>query len=158
MSHSDSLLPLLVAQFELKGHPRRTEHWRLVALASPSTIHIFEVRGNTDSYTYVPEFNFQTPLYKISSYRGGCHIGNLPEGSLEAVKEKLTEVPIVKYDSSWDCQVWVMEAIKLLKEDGYIFPHVTEGNVRLELAEDMNLWQEAEDTVDERLLADARVQ
>lgn len=151
---SSEQLPLIVAQYELHGHPTRTEHWNLVLLASRTSVHIFEVRGNTDSYTYVPDFNAPLTLNNVTNFRGGCHVGDISIESLEVLKERLREIPIVRLDPAWDCQVWVMEGIKLLKEDGLVFSKVNEAYVRGELGLDMERWQQADDTVDERLLAD----
>ncbi|KAF8804354.1 hypothetical protein BYT27DRAFT_7194505 [Phlegmacium glaucopus] len=145
-------IPLIVAQYELKGHPTRTEHWNLVALTSSSHINTFEVRGNTDSFTYVTE-STTVPLNKIPTFRGGCHIGDIPIGSISEITERLEEIPIIRHDLSWDCQVWVIQATKLLKSVGLVFGHVDERYIRERLLEDMAMWEEAEKTVDERLLA-----
>ena len=145
-------IPLIVAQYELKGHPTRTEHWNLVAIISSSQTYTFEVRGNTDSFTYVAEPT-PVPLNKILMYRGGCQVGGIPTHSLPQIAEMLGEIPIVKHDLSWDCQTWVILAIKLLKSAGFVFAQVDEPYVRERLLEDMNRWEEADLTVDERLLA-----
>ena len=144
-------IPLIVAQYELKGHPTRTEHWNLVAIISSSQTYTFEIRGNTDSFTYVAE---PTPasLNKILTYRGGCHVGDIPSDSLSQIAEILGEIPIVKHDLSWDCQIWVIQATRLLKSAGFVFAQVDEPYVRERLLEDMARWEEAENTVDERLL------
>lgn len=145
-------IPLIVAQYELKGHPTRTEHWNLAAILTSTQMYIFEVRGNTDSFTYVAAPT-AVPLNRIMTYRGGCHIGDLPTDSLSQITEILREIPVIRHDPSWDCQVWVIQATKLLKSAGFVFPHVDERHIREELHEDMAMWEEAENTVDERLLS-----
>lgn len=144
-------IPLIVAQYELKGHPTRTEHWNLVAIISSSQSYTFEIRGNTDSFTYVAEPT-PLPLNKILTYRGGCQVGDIPTDSLSQIAEILGEIPIVKHDVSWDCQTWVILATKLLKNTGFVFAQVDERYVRERLLEDMARWEEAENTVDERFL------
>ena len=152
----DPTIPLIVAQYELKGHPTRSEHWNLVAIISSSQSHTFEIRGNTDSFTFVAEPT-PVPLNKILTYRGGCQVGDIPTDSLSQIAEILGEIPIVKHDVSWDCQTWVILATKLLKSAGFVFPQVDEPYVRERLLEDMARWEEAENTVDERLLASGAV-
>jgi hypothetical protein len=93
------------------------------------------------------------PLNKILAYRGGCHVGDIPMDSLSQLPEMLREIPIVRQDLSWDCQTWVILATKLLKSAGFVFAQVDEPYVREQLLEDMARWEEAENTVDERLLA-----
>ena len=114
-------IPLIVAQYELKGHPTRTEHWNLVAIISSSQIYTFEVRGkNTDSLEPTPVL-----LNKILTYRGGCQVGDIPTtNSVSQIAEMLGEIPIVKHDLSWDCQTWVILATKLLKSAGFVFAQV----------------------------------
>ncbi|KAF9011811.1 hypothetical protein BDQ17DRAFT_1233188 [Cyathus striatus] len=148
----DTEIPLIIAQYEMKGHPRRTEHWNLIALASPSRVHVFELRGNVNTYFYTAEFNVRANLSSVPTYRGGCHVGQIPVHALQSIKILLAQIQIVKFEPSWDCQVWVMEGVKLLKEHGFVFPQVIESYVRRELAEDMERWNLVEDTVDERLL------
>jgi len=147
--------PLIIAQYELKGHPTRSESWNLVLLVSHTQAYTFELRGNTDSFTYVSQ-RCSTPLHRVIAYRGGCHVGNVAHGSIEELSERLREVPIVKHDISWDSQVWVLEAIKHIKSEGFAFSHLKEVPIREELAKDMARWEDAEDTVDERLLNGAQ--
>jgi hypothetical protein len=97
------------------------------------------------------------PLNKILTYRGGCQVGDIPTDSLSHIAEILEEIPIVKHDLSWDCQTWVILATKLLKSAGFVFAQVDEPYVRERLLEDMARWEEAENTVDERLLASGTV-
>ena len=145
-------IPLIVAQYELKGHPTRTEHWNLIAIISSSHTYTFEIRGNIDSFTYVAE-STSVPLNKILTYRGGCQVGDIPMDSLSQIAEILGEIPIVKHDLSWDCQTWVILATKLLRSAGFVFAQVDEPYIREQLLEDRARWEEAENTVDERLLA-----
>jgi hypothetical protein len=49
--------------------------------------------------------NRHQPRYINSDLRGGCHVGDIPSDSLSQIAEKLGEIPIVKHNSSWDCQI-----------------------------------------------------
>jgi len=46
---------LIVAQFSIKGHPRRTEHWSIVVLFNQNDGYVFELVGNYDTFTYEPK-------------------------------------------------------------------------------------------------------
>jgi hypothetical protein len=92
--------------------------------------------GNTDSFTYVPELT-ALPLNKLLTYRGGCHVGDLPTDSLSQITEILQEIPIIRHDLLWDCQIWVIQATKLLKSAGFVFAHVDERYIRDQLLKDM---------------------
>jgi len=55
--------PLIVAQYAIEGHIRRTEHWGLVVLESSNVGHVFELVGNTDTFAYQTKLSprFQSP-------------------------------------------------------------------------------------------------
>jgi len=153
--------PLLVVQWKIVGHPRRTEHWCLVALTSKTSAYLYQLAGNYDTFTY--DFAFVEPFLvsRDDSVRGGCQVGEVPlsgPGSAEWLGEKLKEVRVVRHDPGFDCQNWIMEAIWFLKESeegpAIIYPGVSERKIREELTEEMERWEVAEDTLLERLAYD----
>lgn len=91
-------------------------------------------------------------LDRVESYRGGCHVGNVPKDNVTEMRLKLKEVIINKHEPRWNPQVWVLDAIKLLKDEGWAFTGLTEVFTRRELQKDMLRWDMVEDTVYERVL------
>jgi len=91
-------------------------------------------------------------LDRVESYRGGCHVGNLPVDKVEAMRLKLKEVIINKQEPRWNPQVWGLDAIKALKDEGWAFAGLNEVFIRRELQKDWLRWELVEDTVYERLL------
>lgn len=143
--------PLIVAQYSILGHPRRTEHWNLVALKSRREGRIFELVGNYDTFAYVPRDTHS--FNKVIDYCGGCHVGWIdatPE-RLMWLEEKLKEVLVIRHDPSFDSQTWVVDVLRLLRGEGVVFPSANEEAVRDELAKDVLLWDLGEETVEERL-------
>ncbi|KAF8657843.1 hypothetical protein AX16_002159 [Volvariella volvacea WC 439] len=148
---SSSTYPLIVAQFAIAGHPRRTEHWNIIALKNRKQGRVFELVGNYDTFTYLPR-NVES-FSKALEYRGGVHVGDI-EATAEAVtslEEKLREIPVVRHDPNHDSQTWVVEALRQLRSDGIVFTSMNEEAVRAELAKDMERWDGGDDTVEERL-------
>ena len=47
-----STYPLVVAQYRIEGHPRRTEHWSLIAIMSKGNARVYEIIGSYDSFAY----------------------------------------------------------------------------------------------------------
>ncbi|GLB44142.1 hypothetical protein LshimejAT787_1600720 [Lyophyllum shimeji] len=143
-------VPLIVMQYELRGHPRRSEHWALVAPLSRDDAYVFQLEGTYDTFRYSPgEIH---DLATAESMRGGVQVGVIPYNALAWLEEKLREVRIIRHTPDFDCQNWIMEAIQLLKDIGsIIYPGVTERWLRDELRHDMERWQVAEDTLVERL-------
>ena len=108
-----SFHPLIVAQYDLQGHHRRTEHWSLVVMFNLNDAHVFEIIGNTDTYEYVPR-----PIARFSSsnkLRGGCQIGMIRRDLIGWLEVRLRQVQIIRNNPQWDCQDWVMEAIRWMK-------------------------------------------
>lgn len=150
--------PIIVAQFDLPGHPRRTEHWNLMVLISATHYHTYELRGNMDTFTYIHDEELRLPPVRANAaYRGGCHIGDIPATPehLQWLDTRLSKQCVVKWDAEWDGQDWVIEAMRMLKDEGLVFPNVSARSVRKDLEEDMERWNEGDDTADERLFSAA---
>lgn len=147
-------VPIIVAQYALRIHPRRTEHWSLAILYSLNEVEIHEVQGMLDTFHY-ETFRKSTSFLRSITLCGGCHVGNIPWDLLDAVRKALKDVPVVRHDESWDCQTWVVHALRSLRDFGIIFAHVNEARIRQELAEDRERWENGEDAVYERLYVEA---
>ncbi|KAI0056469.1 hypothetical protein BV25DRAFT_1577251 [Artomyces pyxidatus] len=148
-------LPLLVAQYAITGHFRRTEHWSLIVPKSRAEATLFELHGQMDAFVYKTE-----PLTAFSSapdLRGGVQVGWVPRARLEdgSVSELLARGRIVRNDRDFDCQLWIMEALESLRKEGWLFETVNEDWVREELKLDYTRWEKGEDTVDKRLFPEA---
>lgn len=142
--------PLVLLQYNIEGHPRRTEHWSLVVPLSRSSAHIFQLEGNYDTFRY--EYSYVDKFSESSSMRGGVRIGEIRSDAVLWLKEKLRDVRVVRHDPEFDCQNWVLEAIQLLKDvGGIIYSGITERGVRHELYEEKERWEVADDTIIERL-------
>jgi len=146
-----STFPLVVAQYRIEGHPRRTEHWSLIAVMSKGNARAYELAGNYDTFLYSPcEVN---GFGRSQSLRGGCKVGEIQTNSLDWLATELELVEVVRNNPDFDCQTWVMNAIWLLKETatGIIDSHVSERFIREELKMENERWEVADDTLFERM-------
>jgi hypothetical protein len=141
--------PLVVIQYPIFGHLKRTEHWSIVAMKSRQEAYVFEVVGNYDTYTYVPRFD--SALGYSQETRGGCQVGAIAVEKLDWLKTRLRDIRVVRHDTEFDCQTWVMDAVRMLKHDGVGITNVSERSIRAELAREVERWEVAEDTIEERL-------
>ncbi|KAJ7271105.1 hypothetical protein C8J57DRAFT_1065622 [Mycena rebaudengoi] len=141
--------PIIVARHKIENHATRTEHWNLVVLKSMNHAFVFEVVGNSDTFTYVPTeiHNFA----RLLNFRGGCRVGEIAEDRLDWLKERLRQIPVLRYEPSFDCQTWVFDALRLLKDDGVVTEDTSERLIRAELKLEEERWEESEDTIEERL-------
>ncbi|KAF9450815.1 hypothetical protein P691DRAFT_757873 [Macrolepiota fuliginosa MF-IS2] len=146
---SSGTYPIIIAQYH-QEHTCHSDHWGVCVIESSYCIHTFDIRGNKDSYTYA--YGCIQNLGRADIYRGGCHVGNIPRDKVEEMKLKLGEVHISKQEPRWNPQVWVMDAIKVLKEEEWAFNGLNEAFTRGELQKDLLRWEEGEDSVYERLI------
>ena len=63
----------------------------------------------------------------------------------------MQEILIIRNNPEWDCQTWVMEALRWMKYNGLITADIGERRIRTELAADKERWEVADDTVEVRL-------
>jgi hypothetical protein len=113
--------------------------------------HVFEIIGNTNTYEYVPR-----PVARFSSsnkLRGGCQIGVIRRDLIGWLEDRLQQVQIIRNNPQWDCQDWVMEAIRWMKWNGVIAADIDtrESRIRAELVGEKERWEVADDTVEYRL-------
>ncbi|KAI0364576.1 hypothetical protein BV20DRAFT_834173 [Pilatotrama ljubarskyi] len=150
---------LVVAQQDLQGHHRRTEHWALAVLAPPShAADILQLAGNMDTFHFE---SFHVPdILKITELCGGCPVGDIAaEGGVKRLRELLKGQRVVHQDRMWDCQDWVLEAIRALKEQSAdwiaIDSGFTERGLRAKLRDEKEIWERADNHYFERLLAES---
>ncbi|KAJ6451472.1 hypothetical protein C8R47DRAFT_1170048 [Mycena vitilis] len=151
---SDSY-PLIIAQYNLVGHARRTEHWSLAALVDKRQAFVMQVIGNSDSFSYQPKL--AKSFAASRSLRGGFLVGRIPADKADDLQNMLREVPVIRYDKRWDCQTWVMDALRYLKDSSraewieWAMTGIDETSIREELARERARWEDSDDTLEERL-------
>lgn len=146
--------PLVVAQYELKGHPRRTEHWALAALHSAMDANIYQIEGGITNYSYQPSMH--NTFQRSQKLRGGCLVGSVLSTKLDRLQALLQNVPVIRNDERWDCQVWIIEALRYLKsarEPGITVVESSESAIREELKQEQARWADGEDMLEDRLFA-----
>ncbi|KAH9897644.1 hypothetical protein C8Q73DRAFT_787901 [Cubamyces lactineus] len=139
-------LLLAIAQYDRRGFPQGYEHWSLVAaVPTKEEAYIFDVVGNTDTFTY--QTKAKVRLLRSSSLCGGYVVGEVDETYVDWLKDHLATIPVVRNDPTWNCQVWVISAIRELQQcpdKVTIRPDFSANNARQELARQRALWEEAE--------------
>ncbi|KIY63983.1 hypothetical protein CYLTODRAFT_425627 [Cylindrobasidium torrendii FP15055 ss-10] len=152
MTQSDVpiMLPLIVAQYQAVHHPREKQHWVIAALESRMHAHVFELTGGPASYAYAT--HVEERFGKAPHLRGGYQLGFINPRQLAWLKGRLEEVPIMRDDvERFNSQVWVISALQMLKEEGVITGDIGYRHVREELELEMQRWEVADDTLEERL-------
>jgi hypothetical protein len=118
---------------------------------NPSVADVFEIVGNTDTFEYAPKR--VTSFSRSNNLRGGCYIGDINGDIVPWLENRLREIPIIRYNPEWDCQTWIMEALRMMKYDGLITGDIGERRIRMELALERERWEVADDTLEARLFS-----
>ncbi|KAJ6451477.1 hypothetical protein C8R47DRAFT_301360 [Mycena vitilis] len=147
--------PLIIAQYDLVGHSTRTEHWSLAALVDKRQAYIMQIIGNSDTFLYQPKMvkSFATSR----SLRGGFLVGRIPADKVDDLQNILRQVTVTRYDQNFDCQTWVIDAVRYLRDSGqahwieWTKTGIAEVAIREELAREMVRWEGSDDTLEERL-------
>ncbi|KAI8974759.1 hypothetical protein BD414DRAFT_392001, partial [Trametes punicea] len=107
---------LAIAQYKRDGFPHGAEHWSLVAAAPGNElVDIFEIVGNTDTYTFSAKRNVR--ISRSRTLRGGCKVGEIDTANIGWLEDHLaTSITIIHNDPNWHCQTWVIEAIRELQQ------------------------------------------
>ncbi|KAI8980686.1 hypothetical protein BD414DRAFT_492953 [Trametes punicea] len=147
---------LVVAQQDLQGHHRRTEHWALVVVSPTSrAVDVLQLAGNMDTFHF--ESLHVPDVLKIANLCGGCRIGEVATDSIGKLQDMLGAQRIVLHDRMWDCQDWLLEAVRTLKEEKSGWVEIddwfTERDLRARLREEKELWEQADDHYFERIFA-----
>ncbi|KAF9034487.1 hypothetical protein BDZ89DRAFT_1012028 [Hymenopellis radicata] len=147
-----SKLPVIISQYELLAHPRRTEHWALAVITDIvlGSARVFQLIGGMDS------FCFESADFTIDAdnkYCGGVQVGEVAASDIPNLEKWLRAVPIHRHRTDWDCQDWVIDAVRALSMDnrGIVFANTTERSIRAELEEEKERWQTGQDLLHERL-------
>ncbi|KAG6840142.1 hypothetical protein C0991_008579 [Blastosporella zonata] len=144
--------PLIIAQFNLQGHPGPSEHWSLVAMADKNNAFVFEISGNSSNFKFNPH---HLPHFgRNQSLRGGCQVGTVQAESMEWMEDRLSELAIVYNDPNFDCQTWVLIAINTLRQadtTGVAITLTDEAKIREEMELEKQRWDDGDDTVEDRL-------
>lgn len=113
---------LSVAQY---GHPllKGAKHWSFLLHKSGGYAIAYQVTGSTDTYTYKdPE---EVQIKKSQTYMGRVDVGNVETTGIGRVEEVFKNVPITRGDLQWNCQNWVIQALKALRDDGFAVDALT---------------------------------
>jgi len=149
-----SKLPLLVVQYEITGHRRRTEHWDLAAIRGDQfNARIFQLKGNTDTFSF-DAHEIDGIHHNRATYLGGVLVGYIHENQLSLLETWLERVPIWRNRTNWDCQDWVVDVLKELwmNHPGIVLPGCSsERFIRQELELEKERDQLGHDLIHERL-------
>ncbi|KAI0940905.1 hypothetical protein AcV7_003153 [Taiwanofungus camphoratus] len=113
---------LSVAHF---GHPllKGAKHWSLLLLNSDGCAVAYQVTGSTDTYEFKEPEDIE--YKKDQTYMGKVDVGHVDMMKQAEMLEVLRKVRITRGDLNWNCQNWVVAALKELSEGGFAVDTLT---------------------------------
>ncbi|PIL32512.1 hypothetical protein GSI_05215 [Ganoderma sinense ZZ0214-1] len=111
-------LTLAVAQYQIEGYNWPKVHVALVAFVpNHPQAHIFQLWGNTDTFAF--RYSETDHFLKSSKIQGGVKIGEVAREAVRSgwLKQVLSERVVVRRrDPSYNCQVWLLDAVRELQQ------------------------------------------
>ena len=121
------LFPIWVVQYYRGELPW---HWAIVLGYSYderlgcTTGLAYHAIGNTDTFRYNGGLE-PIELERSADYRGYVQIGTLHENDMDRFNKLMEMVPVHRNQEGWNCQNWVMSAIRKLQNEGWVEEDVT---------------------------------
>jgi len=114
-------LSVVVAQY---GHVRLpgAKHWAIVVITDSSKLKgvAFQITGSTNTYEVKqPE---EVKLLHSNTYMGSVRVGTVHKDyafGAEGLATIVQHTPVVRGNLNWNCQNWVVAALKHLKDAQY---------------------------------------
>ncbi|KAL0958198.1 hypothetical protein HGRIS_000361 [Hohenbuehelia grisea] len=98
---------------QLKG----AKHWSFLLMKTDSKAIAYQVSGSTNTYAYKePE---DTTPEESNAFMGMVTVGSIDTRDEERFVTVLQNVPITRGDREWNCQNWIVEALRALKDNGF---------------------------------------
>ncbi|KAH7920469.1 hypothetical protein BV22DRAFT_1021157 [Leucogyrophana mollusca] len=119
--------PFYEVAIALLEQPPLSSKWAIVVAFTPSSENciLYEISGFSENYTLEAPQSV-TLTRGENGYWGKVLVGRVDHDRLHHFSATIASVPIVRGDSSWSCQNWVMDSLAALQADGhYIVNHAT---------------------------------
>ncbi|KAI0369115.1 hypothetical protein BV20DRAFT_968288 [Pilatotrama ljubarskyi] len=99
----------------------------------------YTVAGNTDTYCY--EVVKDVPL-RDETWRGSLSVGRIPAEAIPRFERLLAQIPVTRYDPSWNSQNWVWASLRELRNAGFsIEPILSWSRLRSDMYDLLEAWE-----------------
>lgn len=135
--------PIEVVQFwrgeYRRGHPLPL-HWSIFVRTSATRGNCHEIVG--DMETFATQDRFDIPFLNTDDWRGSHVVGYVAPGRLDDLLNHIALVPVVRHRWGWNCQNWVYEVLKGLKNPGlYTDEKLTFGKLQTHMLCLLEAWE-----------------
>lgn len=111
-------MPIVTLSVGHYGYPfLQQTHWSFLLSHPKGGATAYQVGGTPQNY------EFRKPAVveprKASTFMGKVDVGTIELSSQTRLEEVLREIPVVQGNENWNCQTWVVEGLKALREKGF---------------------------------------
>ncbi|CAG8973028.1 hypothetical protein HYALB_00007256 [Hymenoscyphus albidus] len=118
------------------SNDKKPYHWSFfLALNNDKVGRVCQLRGMPGGFYYDGEEN--EDLKESAGIKEILEVGAVPAGKIDRFKELLNSVRIEKNESTkWNCQSWCLEALELLRLEGFFSEDYPNNVIQYWLRED----------------------
>jgi hypothetical protein len=101
------------------GHPllKGAKHWSFLLHQSDRHAIMYQITGSTNTYEFKePE---QVDILDEQSYMGRVTVGSVDTAKQQCFDKVLRNIPVTRGNLQWNCQNWIVEALKALQDSGF---------------------------------------
>ncbi|KAI0824262.1 hypothetical protein BC628DRAFT_1411178 [Trametes gibbosa] len=99
----------------------------------------YNAAGNIDTYCYEAEREI---TLRNDNWRGSLPVGRIPAESLAKFEHILSQIPITRHDTAWNCQNWVWASLRELRHAGFsIEPILSWQRLRGDMFDLLEAWE-----------------
>ncbi|KAK7695066.1 hypothetical protein QCA50_002256 [Cerrena zonata] len=101
------------------GYPflQQNTHWSFLLAHPKGGAIAYQVGGSPQSY------EFRQPAVveprKAATFMGKVDVGTIELSNQTKLEDVLRQIPVVRGSEKWNCQTWVVEGLKALREKGF---------------------------------------
>lgn len=115
-------------------------HWSIIVRTSAKRGNSHEIVGDIDSYA--TQDRFDIPLQYGADWRGSHVVGYVSPARMDDLLNHIALMPVVRGRWSWNCQNWVYEALKGLKDkEMYTDVNMTFGSLQTHMMCLLEAWE-----------------
>ncbi|KIM80713.1 hypothetical protein PILCRDRAFT_821968 [Piloderma croceum F 1598] len=107
------------------GHPllKGAKHWSLLLLKSNGLAIAYQITGSTETYEFKTPEDVQ--IKDTPTYMGKADVGHVDIAQQNDLYEVLKMVQVRRGDVNWNCQHWIIAALRALQEGGFAVDALT---------------------------------
>ncbi|KAL0958197.1 hypothetical protein HGRIS_000360 [Hohenbuehelia grisea] len=111
---------------------RGAKHWSFLLMNFDGTAIAYQISGSTNDY-YLKDPVLVVPN-RVQSYMGRVNVGQISVERVKDFDDVLKSVPVIRGSLQWNCQDWIIDALTMLRYNGFRVEALTKEALTLRLS------------------------